>query len=78
VSKRASWTGWVTLLLLVADGLLSILLASCGGEADRAEQSASVPTEEASLTDLASVEDFTMLFNRKEGVPRLVLLLSPT
>ena len=30
------------------------------------------------LTDLHSLEEFRELFNQDEGVPRLVLLLSPT
>jgi hypothetical protein len=64
---------------------LAAILAGCGGGGDGTERQAS-PTGAAksstpagrSLTDLASVDQFAALFNEKEGVPRLVLLLSPT
>jgi hypothetical protein len=75
--------GTATIVAVVA--LLAILLPGCGGGGDRAEPATSpaVTTETStpangSLTDLVSVEQFAALFNQKEGVPRLVLLLSPT
>jgi hypothetical protein len=64
---------------LVAAALLAVLLTGCGGGGDRSEQATSPPAAgERSLTDLASVEEFATLFDAKTGVPRLVLLLSPT
>jgi hypothetical protein len=57
---------------------LSIFLSACRGGGDGADRPPSPQAADASLTDLTSVEDFRDLFNDKEGVPRLVLLLSPT
>jgi hypothetical protein len=65
---------------------LPIVLAGCGGGGDGAEPAAQPTTTagkssthaEPSLTDLASVDQFAALFNEQQGVPRLVLLLSPT
>jgi len=75
--------GRATIVVVVA--LLAILLTGCGGGGNRTERATSPgATAETStpahgsLTDLASVEQFAALFNQEEGVPRLVLLLSPT
>jgi hypothetical protein len=71
--------------IVVVAALLAVLLPGCGGGGDRAERATSpAATAETStpakgsLTDLASVDQFAALFNQEEGVPRLVLLLSPT
>ena len=69
--------------MLVASGVLSLILfGACGGEASisAAEQ----PTDESIeqpvpvLHDLAGVNQFKAAFNKDDGMPRLVLLLSPT
>ncbi len=58
--------------------ILLILLAACtsspGGssEVEAGEQSAST------LGDLRSVDEFKARFNRDSGLPRLLLLVSPT
>lgn len=71
--------------IAAAAAFLAVLLVGCGGGGDGAERATSraATTEPStpangSLTDLASVEQFAALFNQKKGVPRLVLLLSPT
>lgn len=65
---------------IVAVALVAIL-AGCGGGGERqASPTAGTSSKaaEQSLTDLASVDQFAALFNKKQGVPRLVVLLSPT
>ena len=56
-----------SLVLLLATGLS----AACGNDSVSDESS-------HELRDLARIEDLRELFNRDAGVPRLILLLSPT
>jgi hypothetical protein len=58
----------VALALLLA---LSVL-AGCGGSG------ADERTDPSGLTDLSGVADLRGAFNEKNGVPRLMLFLSPT
>ena len=58
----------VALLMLV------VLLAGCGGSAQRAQQT----TTASGLKDLHSVADLRAQFNAHAGEPRLILLMSPT
>lgn len=69
--------------LLISAALLALLLTGCGGGGG-GDEAASRPgatgsgSAMGSLRDVASVEEFAALFNEEDGVPRLVLLLSPT
>jgi hypothetical protein len=47
--------------------LLVLLLAACGGSADR-----------EGLSDLTTVEELRTQFNDRRGEPRVILVLSPT
>ncbi len=69
--------------MLVASGaLLLILFGACAGESSisAAAQPTAEPTEQPGpvLHELTGVAQFKAAFNEDEGVPRLVLLLSPT
>jgi hypothetical protein len=61
----------VYLLLLVA--CLALIAAGCGGS-----DSAESPPPTAELVDLTDVNQLKTAFNAAQGVPRLVVLLSPT
>ena len=68
---------------LVAIGAISLILfGACGGEPNIL--AAGQPTAEAIeqpgpvLHELTGVDQFKVAFNEDEGVPRLILLLSPT
>jgi ABC-type glycerol-3-phosphate transport system substrate-binding protein len=60
--------------LLVAV-LLALAAAGCGGSTSTSE---APPPTTSGLADLTAVEQLRGQFNEKQGVPRLVLLLSPT
>jgi hypothetical protein len=51
-----------------------IAIAGCGGSTSD-EPSAQAPPP---LSDLAEIGQLRAMFNEKQGVPRLILLLSPT
>jgi hypothetical protein len=69
-------------------GALAFGLAGCGGsDGDSGAQSGSTeppataptqPSRDATLSDIASVDQLRARFNVDEGKPRLLLLLSPT
>jgi hypothetical protein len=59
-------------LLLVA-ACLSLVAAGCGGSG-----SEDVPAQSSELIDLTDMEQLKTAFNDGEGVPRLIVLLSPT
>lgn len=69
-------------LATVAAALLALTLsvAACsGGSSDDAGTTATqAPAQSDVLTDLTSVEQLRTRFNADRGVPRLLLLLSPT
>ena len=50
---------------------LAFLVVACGGGSEPEES-------EAGLTDVTSVLELRGAFNEDEGVPRLILILSPT
>jgi ABC-type glycerol-3-phosphate transport system substrate-binding protein len=66
-------------LPLLAAALASIALAA-GCSSDNGDSAAQGTTSTASsrLVDLKSVDDLRAAFNAKPGVPRLILLPSPT
>ena len=55
--------------------LVVLALAACGGGADR---DAGTPSATGGLVDLAGIRDLEAQFEQDDGVPRLVLLVSPT
>ena len=68
---------------LVAVGVISLILFGACGEESRvqiAEQPTAEPIEQPVpiLHDLTGVDQFKAAFNEDEGMPRLILLLSPT
>ncbi len=65
--KAAIWRRRVRLLLVL---VLGIGLAGAA--------TAESPTAGARLRDLQSVDQLKVIFNHDSGMPRLVLLLSPT
>jgi hypothetical protein len=67
----------VLVVLVAAGGLASAARAYLAEGIDRAqEQLAGRPV--ANLTDLRSIDQFKVAFAEAEGMPRLILLLSPT
>ncbi|MGH3114406.1 MAG: hypothetical protein ACRDOP_13175 [Gaiellaceae bacterium] len=69
---------WKTLPLVA--GTLALALAGCGGNGG-ASPDAGTQTRshgDARLVDVSSANQLRARFNRDAGIPRLVLLLSPT
>lgn len=69
-------------MLMAIGVLLLILFGACKGgpsitSVDRAAAESIQPPVPV-LHDLASVDQFKAAFNEDEGLPRLILLLSPT
>jgi len=63
------------LALTLAGGLA---LAGCGGAGQTGSNAPAEPKGKASLADVSSTAELRARFNRDAGVPRLLLLLSPT
>jgi hypothetical protein len=62
-----------SLILLLTAACVSLALVACGGsDSDEAD------TQAATLSDLDRIEQLRSQFNEKRGVPRLILILSPT
>jgi hypothetical protein len=62
-----------SLVLFLTAACASLALAACGGsDSDEAGAQA------ATLSDLDRIEQLRSEFNGTEGVPRLILILSPT
>ena len=67
ISKRAG---------LIALGVLGIiLLAACGSVSSEETMTEESPSN---LETLASLDELKVMFNQDEGIPRLLLLMSPT
>jgi hypothetical protein len=68
------------LLAAAAAACLALALSGCGGGGSDEPNSKGQPktSAPATLTDVDSVDDLRTAFNRDEGRPRLLLLLSPT
>jgi hypothetical protein len=76
----------LALVALIATGALA--LASCGGSDGTtpppvagdgpAAGPATEPSSKAALVDVSSVRELRQRFNADAGLPRLLLLLSPT
>lgn len=67
ISKRAR---------LTALGVLGIiLLAACGSASSEETVTEESPSN---LETLASLDELKVMFNQDEGIPRLLLLMSPT
>jgi len=73
------------LLLITLTVLVGLLLGGCGGGTTSGSPESGPPpagsagaSREATLLDIARVDDLRARFNKDAGVRRLLLLLSPT
>ncbi len=80
----ARYTIRICLLAILVS--LSLALSSCGEASEEPQALERSSTSEepqalersSTLADLANVQELQALFNNDEGIPRLILLLSPT
>lgn len=56
--------------------LVALVAAGCGGSEE--DMPRRVTPAEPTLTDLTSIDQLRERFNADQGVPRLILLVSPT
>ncbi len=59
--------------------VVALAVAGCGGSDDDMPRRVAEPAAgEPTLTDLTSIDQLRTRFNADQGVPRLILLVSPT
>ena len=68
----------VILLMLVIGGMLALLLVSRVQPVAPSHAATPESTPASVLTDIHTIDDLKDRFNQDTGVPRLILLLSPT
>jgi hypothetical protein len=65
-----------TFLCLAA--VLAAFVAGCGGSPQRASSTQRSPAQARGIVQLRSIDQLRTAFNAHPGVPRLIVLVSPT